>query len=494
MSATGKDLDRAAELAAAAFANYSRFSGAQRAKVLRHIATRIENLGDKLIARTVQETALSIDRVRGELGRTCNQLRLFAAFVEEGSWVSAHIDRAQPERKPLAKPDIRSMLRPIGPVAVFGASNFPLAFSVAGGDTASALAAGNPVIAKAHPAHPGTDEFVGHAIVEALSEMGVPEGLFSLLFDAGLELGQALVQHPNVKAAGYTGSRAGGRALMDLAAARSEPIPFFAEMSSSNPVFILPGALRESAEQIAKGLHASFTLGAGQFCTKPGIVFIDDTLGRSFADKITALINVDSEFVLLTAGICASYHSGIEQRSRIAGKRFSTSTSSDTGYRAGAVVMETDFATFSSYPELTEELFGPATLLVRYSGSDELLNIARGLEGHLTATIHATAKELEDASELVAILEKKVGRIILNGFPTGVEVCHSMVHGGTYPAVSDARYTSVGTQAILRFARPVSFQNFPDVALPDELKDSNPLGIWRVVDGSITREPLRSSP
>lgn len=483
------DVDRAATIAQSAFRLYSRWSGKQRARLLTQIASAVEALGQELIERTSLETALGQDRLKGELARTCNQLRLFASLVEEGSWVNARIDGADPNRKPVPKPDLRSMLRPIGPVAVFGASNFPIAFSVAGGDTASALAAGNPVIVKAHPAHPGASELVGRAIVEASRAAGAPEGIFSLLFDSGTEVGRSLVQHPAIKAGGFTGSRAGGRALMDLAAARPEPIPFFAEMSSTNPVFVLPRAAAERAEQIAGGLYSSVTLGAGQFCTKPGLVLLGPEKGaEQLSAKLAQLISAASDQVLLTAGICKSYERGVEQRAKL--KRIASSKPVSSGFRALSTLFETELDSVMSDPHLAEELFGPSTLIVRYDDRMQLLRFAERLEGHLTATIHGTDEDLREFTDLIETLETKVGRLVFNGYPTGVEVCHAMVHGGPYPSTSDARFTSVGTQAILRFARPVCFQNFPDAALPPELQDGNPLRIWRTVNGQLSREAL----
>ena len=465
--------------------------GRERGAFLRKIAEMIESIAGEVIERAAQETALPQARLQGETARTCAQLRLFAQVVEEGSWVQARIDRAAPERKPLPKPDIRSMLRPLGPVVVFGASNFPLAFSVAGGDTASALAAGNPVIFKAHPAHPGTGELVGRAIQQSVRECGLPEGVFSLLFDAGTQVGTALVKHPQIKAGAFTGSRAAGRALMDIAAARPEPIPFYAEMSSTNPVFILPGALRERAEAIATGLHGSFTLGAGQFCTKPGMVFVPEgSEAAAFERKLQKLVNAATPFHLLTRTIHSSYDSAIAGRKKDA-KLIAAgqAAAEDASFAASAALFETDAGSFLE-SDLDAEIFGPTTLLVRYSGREQMLAIARGLEGHLTATIHGTEEDLREFADLVAILENKVGRLVFNSFPTGVEVTHAMVHGGPYPATSDGRSTSVGSAAIFRFARPVCYQGFPDSALPDALKDANPLGIWRMVDGEMTRESI----
>jgi alpha-ketoglutaric semialdehyde dehydrogenase len=495
-SAAPDEVDRAASLAHEAFATYERVSARDRGAFLRAIAANIESIIEELVERAEQETALPKARLQGETARTCGQLRLFADVVEEGSWVQARIDRGRPDRKPAPKPDIRSMLRPLGPVVVFGASNFPLAFSVAGGDTASALAAGNPVIFKGHPAHPGTSELVGHAVREAVRQCKLPEGVFSLLFDGGNRVGAALIKHPLVKAAGFTGSRVAGRILMDLAAARPEPIPVFAEMSSTNPVFILPGALRERVDNIAAALYASFTLGAGQFCTKPGLVFLPAVAEASaFVRRLRESVNDSGTFHLLTSGIQSSYSTAINARRtntsvRLLAEKQPSATGGEFG--AGAALFETDVQTFLSDETLAAEIFGPATLLVRHSNREEVLEAARKLEGHLTATIHGTDGDLEEFRDLVAILTRKVGRLVFNGFPTGVEVCHAMVHGGPYPATSDGRSTSVGSQAIFRFCRPVCYQGFPQTALPEELKDANPMHIWRLVDGEMTTEPIPS--
>lgn len=492
-SASMQEVDAAARLASEAFEVYGRSSGRQRGAFLRKIATNLEGIAAEVIERANRETALPTPRLQSETARTCGQLRLFARVIEEGSWVQARIDRADRERKPLPKPDIRSMLRPLGPVVVFGASNFPLAFSVAGGDTASALAAGNPVIVKAHPAHPGTSELVGRAIQQTVRECGLHEGVFSLLLDSGTRVGTELVHHPLIKAGGFTGSRAGGRALMDVAASRPEPIPFFAEMSSTNPVFILPGALRERGEKIAAGLHASFTLGAGQFCTKPGIVILPrGSEASAFAQTVRKLVEAPASYNLLTRGICASYDSAITARKKEAAVSLLAENQQpalSSGFGASTIVFETNASSFLN-SDLDAEIFGPTTLLVQHSGRDELLAMAKSLEGHLTATIHGTEADLREFADLVAILENKVGRLIFNGFPTGVEVTHAMVHGGPYPATSDGRSTSVGSQAIFRFARLMCYQDFPDSALPDELQNANPLGIWRMVDAEMTREAV----
>jgi NADP-dependent aldehyde dehydrogenase len=473
-AATAEEVNQAAQLAHAAFATYSQTTGAERARFLRRIAENIEALGDDVIMRAHQETGLPEPRLRTETGRTCNQLRLFADLVEEGSWVDARIDHGDRARQPLPKPDVRSLLRPVGPVVVFGASNFPLAFSVAGGDTASALAAGCPVIMKAHPAHPGTSELVGLAVSDAVRSCELPEGVFSLLFDSGNEVGTALVKHPLIKAGGFTGSRAGGRALFDVASSRPEPIPFYAEMSSVNPVIILPGALRERSDQIATGLHASVTLGVGQFCTNPGLVLLaDNEDSDAFVKKLGQLMAGTAEQTMLTPAIATCYRNGVAARMKHAAVQ-----------TVGAsALFRTTAADFIAHPELAEELFGPSTLVVTYR--DQLVELIGSLEGQLTATIHGTEEDLRSHPDLIRVLETKAGRLLFNGFPTGVEVGHAMVHGGPYPATSDGRSTSVGTRAIFRFTRQVCFQDFPNAALPAELQEENPLGIWRMVDGQM---------
>jgi 2,5-dioxopentanoate dehydrogenase len=490
--ASDDEVRRSGDLAGEAFATYRATPPSDRARFLRAIAQNIEELGEPLVVRATSETGLPNERIRSERARTCSQLRLFADLIEEGSWVDARIDTAEPERKPVAKPDVRSMLRPLGPVVVFGASNFPLAFSVAGGDTASALAAGNPVVVKAHAAHPGTAALVADAVLRAARDCGMPNGVFSLIFGAGARVGTALVQHPAIQAGGFTGSRAAGRKLVELANNRPQPIPFYAEMSSTNPVFVLPGALRERREQIASGLHASFTLGAGQFCTKPGMIFVEDCGNADkFIDTVSGLVERSDNFVLLTKAIRSSYESGLEERTRAARKLAHGSCGSD-GLQVAATLFTSDADSFLAEPALASELFGPSALFVRYRTREQLLAIANGMEGQLTATVHATKEDLASHADLIAVLEQKAGRILVNGFPTGVEVGHAMVHGGPHPATSDARTTSVGTRAILRFARPVCYQNFPDTTLPPELQNANPLAIWRLVNGQLTREALPS--
>jgi 2,5-dioxopentanoate dehydrogenase len=484
-SASAADVNAAAEMAAEAFGSYSQVSGKAKAAFLRRVADGIEADRDELAGRAHLESALPMPRLLGEVARTAGQFRLFAALVEEGSWVQARIDPALPDRKPLPRADIRSMLRPLGPVAVFGASNFPLAFSVAGGDTASALAAGCPVVVKAHAAHPGTSEMAAQILAGAVAESGLHPGVFSTLFDAGVEVGAALVRHPLIRAVGFTGSLRGGRALMDLAAARPEPIPCFAEMSSGNPVFVLPGAFKKSAKALATGLFGSFTLGAGQMCTKPGIVLVPDSDKASdFVLELCGQVDLSSSSTLLTAGIAREYSRATQAReSQVKLLAHAREPEQVSGFSAGAKLFQTGVEDLLRNPSLADEIFGPDTLIVQCRKPEDFLNAARALEGHLTATLLGTEEDLAENSELVRLLEQKAGRLIFNGFPTGVEVNHSMIHGGPYPSTSDSRFTSVGSLAIYRFARPVCFQNFPQTLLPEELQDGNPLGIARLRDG-----------
>jgi alpha-ketoglutaric semialdehyde dehydrogenase len=488
------DLDRAAQLAEEAFQTYSKLPGRDRAQFLRHIATGIEAAGAEIVERAHRETALPEARLKGELARTVNQLRLFAQVVEDGSWANARIDPAQPERKPLPRADIRSVLRPLGPVAVFGSSNFPLAFSVAGGDTASALAAGNPVIVKAHSAHPGTSELVGQVVSESAWACGLPAGVFALLFGAGSELGAALVAHPLIKAVGFTGSLSAGRSLMKVAAARPEPIPCFMEMSSSNPLVVLPEALATRGTQIANGLFGSFTLGVGQFCTKPGLVYLPrNEAADEFVAALKSLVEQSQASAMLTETICGNHHSGVTARkTNGAVKTLAEGAAGSGGSYAAPALFEVSGAQMLRSPELAHEIFGPSTLVIRYAGRDELKALLSAVEGQLTATLHGTDADIAANADLIGIVERKAGRLVLNGFPTGVEVCHAMVHGGPFPATSESRMTSVGTQAIYRFVRPVCYQDFPQAALPDELKNENPLMIWRLVDGEFTRAAVQA--
>lgn len=486
-----EDVEAAITAAAAAAKPLAQTTGEARAAFLERIADEIMALGDALIERAGLETALPAARLTGERGRTVNQLRMFAALARDGSWVDARIDRAMPERQPLPRPDLRRMKRPVGPVVVFGSSNFPLAFSVAGGDTASALCTGNPVVVKAHRAHPGTSELVASAIQRAVEACGLPAGTFSMLHGEGSVIGTALVKHPVTQAVGFTGSRAAGRALCNVAAARPDPIPVFAEMSSLNPVFLLPGALADRAGEIAKGFAASMTLGVGQFCTKPGIVFgIAGPLLDSFIAGLTEAITAVAPASMLSADILAAFGHGRDSLRGEAGAAVVTHSASPADAaktQAAAIVLETDAATFLARPQLAEEVFGPFSLIVKCRSADEVEALAQRLEGQLTATVHGTNEDLATAQHLLAILATKAGRLIVNGWPTGVEVCHAMQHGGPWPATSDSRFTSVGSAALERFIRPVCYQDVPQSLLPDALKDGNPLGIMRLVEGVADR-------
>jgi alpha-ketoglutaric semialdehyde dehydrogenase len=488
-SAGPEDVDKALELAESAFKTYRETSGEQRAAFLERIAEEIFALGDELVQRAHLETGLPEARLTGERARTVGQLRLFAQVAREGSWVDARIDHAIPDRQPAPKPDLRRMLIPIGPVVVFGSSNFPLAFSVAGGDTASALATGNTVIVKAHSGHPGTSELVATAISRAVTACSLPPGVFSLIHGSGKVVGMQLLRHPLARAIGFTGSRAAGRALFDAAAARPDPIPVFAEMSSLNPVFVLPGALQERPSQVAEGLRSSMTLGVGQFCTKPGLVFGLQSPGLDqFQQVLARSLESVAPATMLHAGICESYHQGLTRATKVSGVNVlarSQALADPAKTQAEAVLLLTDAANYQKHAELAEEVFGPFAILISAQTMNDLEEIARGLEGQLTATVHGTAKDFENAGELLRILERKAGRLVLNGFPTGVEVCPSMNHGGPYPATTDVRFTSVGTAALHRFVRPVCYQDFPSALLPQELRDDNPLQLRRIVDGKF---------
>ena len=478
-AATPEEVERAVALAASAFPVYSNLTGSQRASFLRAISARIEAAVEEIAARGPLETGLPEARMRGETGRTTGQLRMFATLIEEGSWVDARIERAQPDRQPVPKPDLRSMLRPLGPVAVFCASNFPLAFSVAGGDTASALAAGCPVVVIAHASHPGLAEIVANAVTEAARETGMPEGVFSLLYGGGRTVGQAVVKHPVIQAVGFTGSRAGGMALMETAANRPQPIPVYAEMSSVNPLVILPGALARGEAALAEGFYGSLTLGVGQFCTNPGLVFLPADQGDEFLARLKTLVETGSPGTMLNASICKAYAEASQQFAAVPGVETLARCASAAGHGQGApVVFTVSIRDFLAAESLQGEMFGPAALIVRGSLAEIEAAIAK-LEGQLTATLHGTAEELAAHSSLVFALQQRAGRLIFNGFPTGVEVCSSMVHGGPFPATADGRSTSVGTMAIFRFCRPVAWQSFPQDALPAELQDANPLGIKR---------------
>ncbi|MDC6365956.1 MULTISPECIES: aldehyde dehydrogenase (NADP(+)) [Flavobacteriaceae] len=485
---TADEINTAVTKAEEAFKEYKNKSSAEKALFLDAIADEILALGDALIQRACAETALPEGRIVGERGRTMGQMKLFATVLREGSWVDARVDEAIPDRQPFPRVDIRSMLRPLGPVAVFGASNFPLAFSVAGGDTASALAAGCPVVVKAHPAHPGTSELVAGAIISAAKKTGMPDGVFSMIHGISHEVGGTLVEHSAIKAVGFTGSLRGGKALFDIASRRPEPIPVYAEMGSTNPVFILPNAMQERGEDISKQLHDSFTLGVGQFCTNPGLVFAQNSDETKLFERMLSNLTANSNSeTMLTEGIHNAFDSGARNLSSQEGVATLAKAEKKGINQGNASVFSTDGQSFLTNDLLEEEVFGPSTLLVNTSNANEMLQIAKNLHGHLTATIHGTEEDLKANTALIEVLEEKVGRLLINGFPTGVEVCYAMVHGGPYPATTDSKSTSVGTKAIERFARQVCYQNFPDFLLPDELKKDNPLGIMRTVNGEQKR-------
>lgn len=488
--ATASEVDRAMWAAEHAFREYAHTSPAQRAAFLRAIAEELIALGPVLLERASAETALPMPRLEGERGRTVGQLRLFADYLEEGSWVAARVDRPDPERKPLAKPDVRRMLVPLGPVAIFGASNFPMAFSVPGGDTASALAAGCTIVCKAHPAHPGTSELCARAILAAAEKTGMPRGVFSIVHGWSHEVGMALVRHPLATAVGFTGSLRGGRAIADAAAARPTPIPVYAEMGSINPVFLLPSAATERAEAIVAGLATSITTGVGQFCTNPGVIvgLKGDSLS-AISSALTAKLNAAAPGTMLYQQLAAGYNRNIEQTLGHGASR-STDVRAADGASAVPTLLQVEASRFASEAGLREEMFGPVSIVVTASDKKELEDVAASLEGQLTATIHGTPEELVEHARLVHILQRKVGRLLFNGYPTGVEVGHAMHHGGPYPASSDSRTTSVGSDAIVRFARPICLQNFPDDALPPALRNRNELGIMRLIDGNFTREDV----
>ena len=479
----GEHVAQACALAWTAFDLYRETSLEARATFLESIATHIEALGDELIERAVAETGLPRARIEGERGRTCGQLRIFARTVRAGEWLDVRVDTAQPQRQPLPRPDLRQRHIALGPVAVFGASNFPLAFSVAGGDTASALAAGCPVVVKAHGAHPGTSELVGRAVAQAVKACGLPEGVFSLLYGSGREVGIALVTDPRIKAVGFTGSRSGGLALTQAAQARPEPIPVYAEMSSINPVYLFPAALAARTEVLAQGFVSSLTQGAGQFCTNPGLVIAvqGPDLDRFIRRAADLLPNCAAQ-TMLTPGISSAYASGVgalTEHAKVVAKGPAA-----TGPNQGqAHLFVTQASDFLANEPLQAEVFGAASLIVACANPEDVRQVSEHLEGQLTATLHLDENDLPNAKALLPVLERKAGRLLVNGWPTGVEVCEAMVHGGPFPATSDSRSTSVGTAAIQRFLRPVCYQDFPDALLPGALQHGNPLLLRRLLDG-----------
>ncbi len=476
--ALDRDVEAACDLADEAFDIYRTLPAAKRAQFLDDCAARIEALGDPLVERAMAETGLPRARLEGERTRTASQLRMFASLVRSGDSLDVRIEPALPERQP-PRTDLRFWRIGVGPVAVFGASNFPLAFSVAGGDTASALAAGCPVVVKAHPAHPGTSELVGRAIQQAVAAAGLPEGVFSLLFDAGHDVGSALVRHPAIRAVGFTGSRAGGLALMKLAAARAEPIPVYAEMSSVNPNLLLPGALAARGETLAREFAASATLGCGQFCTNPGLILgVAGEAFDAFAANAAREFSAAAAGVMLTPGILRAYELGIDRLTRHP-KVTTLARGAAAPGRAQAALLRVSAGDLLADAALGEEVFGPSSVLVECANESELRAVLRKIEGQLTITLHAQAEDADLVRTLLPLIERKAGRVLANGFPTGVEVCDAMVHGGPFPATSDGRSTSVGTAAIERFLRPVCYQNLADAWLPEALREANPLHVRR---------------
>ena len=492
--ASNDEVETAVELAANAAAEFAKVNGSDKAQFLNAIADEIMALGDMLIHTYCAETGLPEGRAIGERGRTVSQLRSFANLVAEGSWVDATIDTAIPERTPAPKPDLRKMNIPLGPVVVFGASNFPLAYSTAGGDTAAALAAGCPVIVKSHPMHAGTGELVASAIIKAAQSTKMPNGVFSNLNSSGIQVGVQLVEHPFVKAVGFTGSIKGGRALLDLAAKRQEPIPVFAEMGSINPVVILPDALEIRSAEIASTYASSIILGTGQFCTNPGLILgIKGKALDDFIESLGTAITQMNTGVMLHPTIHTAFEMGkvkaldLPQVTTVAS--LATEVPVNHARQAIAAVNGSDFII---NPTLHEEVFGPYSIVVQCQDTEELEAILMNLEGQLTGTVIGESDELERYTNIIDALQNRVGRIIYNGVPTGVEVCASMVHGGPYPASTDSRFTAVGIHSIKRWVRPFSYQAWPDQLLPDALKNANPLGISRLVNGTNTKSPLHA--
>jgi NADP-dependent aldehyde dehydrogenase len=492
VEATSKEIEEAVNLAATAFKEFRTISGAKKADFLNAIADEILALDDVLIQTYCSETGLPEGRANGERGRTIGQLRSFANLVAEGSWVEATIDEAQPNREPMPKSDIRKMLIPLGPVVVFGASNFPLAYSTAGGDTAAALASGCPVLVKSHPMHAGTGELIASAIIKAAKKTGMPNGIFSNLNSSGIEVGQQLVAHPKVKAVGFTGSIKGGRALLDLAAKREEPIPVFAEMGSINPVIILPKALDNKCQEIAKTYAGSITLGAGQFCTNPGLL-----LGIK-SESLSNFIGVLSEEIIKINPSCM-LHPNIKKayttnKEKIVSQDKVSVTANYTSViknnYAEQAIVTLDGKIFLENSTLHLEVFGPFSMIVQCENASELEEVIANLEGQLTGTIISDENEISSYNNVISALQNRVGRIIFNGVPTGVEVCESMVHGGPYPASTDSRFTAVGINSIKRWVRPFSYQDWPNELLPKELQNENSMAIFRTIDGIRTTKNI----
>lgn len=493
VQASKSEMEIAVKKAVTAYQHYKRKSGKERAAFIRVIAGEIELLGAQLIERACAESGLPEGRILGERGRTVNQLRLFASVLEDGSWVEASIDPAMPGRKPMARPDIRKILQPVGPVVVFTASNFPLAFSTAGGDTVSALAAGNPVIVKVHPYHAGTNELVAGAIIRAAQKTGMPDGVFSSLNAFDFSIGQELVLHPEVKSVAFTGSFSGGKSLYELARTREEPIPVFAEMGSVNPVLLLPEKVKEDPAKLAATVAASINLGAGQFCTNPGVLIaLKSTETEVFKTELARQINQLLPEKMLHQNISKNFERKTKQifeNNEVV--KLAESEQFSPELHGSPVVAQVSGKDFIADSNLAEEIFGPFSLLIECEGKEELTEVLKTFRGQLTASVLGTPEDIASFRKQIEILQEVVGRLIFNGMPTGVEVGYSMQHGGPFPATTDGRFTSVGVDSIKRFVRPVAFQDAPDEYLPDELKDANPLKIWRRVDGRLSNEPIQ---
>ncbi len=492
IEATSDEIDNAVALAKGAYIEFSKISGTRKAVFLDAIADEILALDDELIQTYCSETGLPEGRAKGERGRTVGQLRAFAKLVDESSWVEATIDTAQPDREPMPRPDVRKLMIPLGPVVVFGASNFPLAYSTAGGDTAAALASGCPVIVKSHPMHAGTGELVSSAIIKAAEKTGMPNGVFSNINSSGIEVGVQLVKHPDVKAVGFTGSIRGGRALYDLAAQRDEPIPVFAEMGSINPVVILPKALQNNGDSLASIYAKSITLGTGQFCTNPGLILgLKSEELSNFVDNLSSNILKIDPTCMLHPNIVSAY---VQNKSAVLSQENIKVTAEfediiQSNF-ARQVIATVDGETFLNNTKLHQEVFGPFSIVVQCENVKELEKIISKLEGQLTGTLISDEKEVSNYNNVVNSLQNRVGRIIFNGVPTGVEVCTSMVHGGPYPASTDSRFTAVGVNSIKRWVRPFSYQDWPNDLLPNELKNENPLEILRTVNGELTNNKI----
>ncbi len=490
--ASDAEVDRAVALASTAFKEFRTVDTSKKAEFLDTIADEILALDDALVQVYCSETGLPEGRAKGERGRTVGQLRVFADLVREGSWVDATIDTEQPERTPFPKVDLRKMMVPIGPIVIFGASNFPLAYSTAGGDTAAAFAAGCPVIVKSHPMHAGTGELVASAIIKAALKTGMPNGVFSNLNSSGINVGVQLIKHPGVKGVGFTGSIRAGRALFDLASQREEPIPVFAEMGSVNPVVAMPSALLEKGNEWAKQYAGSITLGAGQFCTNPGLIFgIKSTTLDSFIETLGEEIEQVAPICMLHPNIHDNFEKGKATLSSQGGVSVAASYEGAVSPNYGTQkVLTVNGANFLKNPTLHKEVFGPFSVIVQCADMKELITIISGLEGQLTGTILGNDQELESNPILIETLQGRVGRIIFNGVPTGVEVCPSMQHGGPYPASTDSRFGAVGIHSIKRWVRPFAYQNWPDRTLPNALKNSNPLKISRLVNNKSTKDAI----